>query len=119
MKKICDSEAISAELAAAGLPDVDDWLNAEPGAATDFAAEDGLLQKEKDGLEIDQGLFLAAVLRGARSGRHLCHAMLLARPEAEALLPEFAKTGVVELAGASVQRRGKAAIVTFDNPRFL
>src|SRR5262245_17327141 len=28
-----------------------------------IAAEDGLLQKEKDGLEIDQGLFVAAVLR--------------------------------------------------------
>jgi len=84
-----------------------------------IAAEDGLLQKEKDGLEIDQGLFLAAVLRSERSGRHLCHAMLLPRPEAETLLPEFVRSGTVELAGASVERRGKAALVTLKNPRFL
>jgi len=87
--------------------------------AQQIAAEDGLLQKDKDGLEIDQGLFLAAILRSERSGRHLCHAMLLPRPEAEALRPEFAKNGAVELAGASVERRGKAAVVTFKNPRFL
>jgi (3,5-dihydroxyphenyl)acetyl-CoA 1,2-dioxygenase len=84
-----------------------------------IAAEDGLLQKDKDGLEIDQGLFLAAVLRGERSGRHLCHAMLLPRPETNELTADFAKNGVVELAGASVERRGKAAVVTFKNPRFL
>ncbi len=84
-----------------------------------IAAEDGLLHKDKDGLEIDQGLFLAAVLRGERSGRHLCHAMLLPRPETEELTANFAKNGVVELAGASVERRGKAAVVTFKNPRFL
>src|SRR5712692_3908681 len=36
-----DSQAASGELAAAGLPghEVDDWLAAEPGAATDFAAD--------------------------------------------------------------------------------
>jgi len=84
-----------------------------------IAVEHSLLQKDKDGLEIDQGLLLAAVLRGERSGRHLCHAMLLPRPEAEALAPEFARSGAVELNGASVERRGKAAIVTFKNPRFL
>jgi (3,5-dihydroxyphenyl)acetyl-CoA 1,2-dioxygenase len=84
-----------------------------------IAAEDGLLQKEKDGLEIDQGLFVAAVLRSPRAGRHLCHAMLLPRPEAEALLPEFSRNGTVELAGASVERHGKAALVTLKNPRFL
>jgi thioesterase DpgC len=87
--------------------------------AQQIAAEDGLKQKDKDGLEIDQGLFVAAVLRGERSGRHLCHAMLLARPEAEALLPQFERDGVVELPGASVQRTGKAAVVTLTNPRFL
>jgi (3,5-dihydroxyphenyl)acetyl-CoA 1,2-dioxygenase len=93
-----------------------------PGLVPDpreIAAEDGLLQKEKAGLEIDQGLLLDAVLRNETSGRHLCQAMLLPRPEAEALLPEFARTGAVALAGASVERRGKAALVTLANPRFL
>jgi len=85
----------------------------------EIAAEAGLLQRDKSGLEIDQGLFLSAVLGSERSGRHLCHAMLLPRPDAEALLPQFEREGRVELAGASVHRSGKAAVVTQDNPRFL
>jgi (3,5-dihydroxyphenyl)acetyl-CoA 1,2-dioxygenase len=85
----------------------------------EIAAEDGVLQRDKSGLEIDQGLFVSAVLGSERSGRHLCHAMLLPRPEAQDLLPQFERDGVVKLAGASVQRAGKAAVVTQDNPRFL
>ncbi|MGA7490785.1 MAG: enoyl-CoA hydratase/isomerase family protein [Xanthobacteraceae bacterium] len=87
--------------------------------AQDIAAEDGSLQRDKSGLEIDQGLFLSAVLGSERSGRHLCHAMLLPRPEAQALLPQFERDGMVKLDGASVHRAGKAAVVTQDNPRFL
>ena len=62
---------------------------------------------------------MSALLRGERSGPHLCQAMLLPRPEAEELLPELARKGIVELAGASVERRGKASFVTLNNPRFL
>jgi thioesterase DpgC len=87
--------------------------------AQELAAEDGLIQRDKSGLEIDQGLFLSAVLGNERCGRHLCHAMLLARPEAYSLLPQFAREGRVELNGASVHRAGKAAVVTQNNPRFL
>lgn len=85
----------------------------------DIAAEEGLLQSQKAGLEIDQGLFISAILRSRQSGPHLCHAMLLPKPESQALLPRFANDGRIELPGASVERRGKAAIVTFRNPRFL
>ena len=53
----------------------------------------GLRQSQKAGLEIDQGLFVSAVLRSERSGRHLCHAMLLPRAEAQTLLPKFIKDG--------------------------
>src|SRR3954468_17151377 len=84
-----------------------------------IAAEEGLRQSEKAGLEIDQGLFLSAILRSKQSGPHLCHAMLLPKPEAQAPLPRFAKDGRNELPGASIERRGKAAMVTFRNPRFL
>jgi thioesterase DpgC len=45
--------------------------------------------------------------------------MLLPKPEAQALLPKFAKDGRIDLPGASIERRGKAAMVTFRNPRFL
>jgi (3,5-dihydroxyphenyl)acetyl-CoA 1,2-dioxygenase len=88
-------------------------------SASEIAAEDGYLQRDKSGLEIDQGLFLSAVLANPRSGGHLCHAMLLPRAGAEALLPQLERDGLVELTGASVRRVGKAAIVTQNNPRFL
>jgi thioesterase DpgC len=87
--------------------------------AQEIAAEAGCLQRDKDGVEIDQGLFLSAILASPRSGRHLCHAMLLPRADAQALLPKLDRDGVVELNGASVRRLGKAAIVTQSNPRFL
>jgi (3,5-dihydroxyphenyl)acetyl-CoA 1,2-dioxygenase len=85
----------------------------------DLAAEQGRLQRDRSGLEIDQGLFVSAVLAQARTGRHLCHAMLLARPEAAAQLDRFRRDGIVELAGATVQRHGKAAHITYAHPRFL
>jgi thioesterase DpgC len=85
----------------------------------DIAAEDGYLQSQRAGLEIDQGLFLSAVLRSERAGRHLCHTMLLPRREAQHLLPKLAKDGTIRLPGGSIERHGKAAIVTYENPRFL
>jgi thioesterase DpgC len=45
--------------------------------------------------------------------------MLLPRQESSDLLPKFMKDGRIEMSGASIKRRGKAAIVTFENPRFL
>lgn len=85
----------------------------------EIAAEKGLLQSQKAGLEIDQGLFVSAVLRSEQSGRHLCHAMLLSTQAARDLLPKFIKDGRAEFPGASIERRGKAAILTYRNPRFL
>jgi (3,5-dihydroxyphenyl)acetyl-CoA 1,2-dioxygenase len=85
----------------------------------DIAAEEGLRQSQKAGLEIDQGLFLSAVLGSKQSGPHLCQAMLLPKPESVALLPKFEKDGALELQGGSIERRGKAAYVTYRNPRFL
>jgi thioesterase DpgC len=87
--------------------------------AQEIAAEDGMPQGEKAGLEIDQGLVLSAVLGSETAGRHLCHAMLLPRPEARELLPKLLQEGRVEQPGASVERAGKASVVTQINPRFL
>jgi thioesterase DpgC len=88
-------------------------------SSKDIAAEVGLRQSQKAGLEIDQGLFVSAVLGSKRSGPHLCQAMLLPKAEAIALLPKFQKDGVIEQPGGSIERRGKAALVTYRNPRFL
>ena len=85
----------------------------------EIAAEEGTLQRDKAGLEIDQGLLISALLGSERSGTHLCHAMLLAREASIDLLPKFIKDGKVDLPGGSIERRGKAAILTYKNLRFL
>ena len=75
-------------------------------------------QSEKAGLEIDQGLFFSACCGNEQSGPHLCHAMLLPRPEAQSSA-QIRQGGHPEFPGASIERRGKAGIVTYRNPRFL
>ena len=101
---------------------VHDAARAVPGlvpSAKALAAENALEQKAKRGLEIDHGIFLAHILGHPITGAHLCHAMLLPRPEALARLAEFHASGRIELATATIERRGRAAIVTLRNPRFL
>ncbi len=73
-------------------------------------AESGLPQRDKDGIEIDQGLFLSAVLGSEQVGNHLCHAMLLPRREAIDLLPQFTRDGTIDLGTASVERHGNSAV---------
>ncbi len=82
-------------------------------------AEAGLLQRDKTGLEIDQGVLLSHILGDQRAGTHLCHAMLLPRPEAPAALDRFRRDGVLDLGAAKLERRGRAVHVTHGNPRFL
>ena len=84
-----------------------------------IAAESGLMQSEKDGIEVDQGIFLAQVLALRDVGTHLCHAMLLPKEEAFNRGGKFIKDGVADFGPAKVERRGKTAIVTIQNPRFL
>jgi (3,5-dihydroxyphenyl)acetyl-CoA 1,2-dioxygenase len=82
------------------------------------SAEAGM-QSQKDGVEIDQGIFLSHVLANEKAGIHLCAAMLRPKPEALERLPEFVSKGMVDLGAARVERKGKTAIVTIQNPRFL
>ena len=82
-------------------------------------AESASMQSEKDGVEVDQGIFLSHVLSKADTGMHLCHAMLLPKIEAVERGAEFIKRGAVDFGPARVERQGKAAVVTVKNPRFL
>jgi thioesterase DpgC len=84
-----------------------------------LAAEDERLQAEKEGFEIDQGLFLAEVLGHEAAGRHLCHAMLLPRPETRELLAKLSQDGALDLGSATLTRAGRAIVLTMHNPRFL
>jgi enoyl-CoA hydratase/isomerase-like protein len=85
----------------------------------EVGAEAAHPQRDKDGVEIDQGLFLAHAFARPRAGEHLCHAMLLPRPESAALTVEFASRGSLDLGAARLTRRGKAAHLDMINPRFL
>lgn len=82
-------------------------------------AEAGTLQRDKEGREIDQGKLLAAIFANERAGLHLCHAMLLPRPESLARLEEFSARGALDLGPAKLERRGNAVLLTAGNPRFL
>jgi thioesterase DpgC len=84
-----------------------------------MAAERELPLNEKDGIEIDQGILLAHVLGHPDCGRHLCHAMLLPRPEAIELLPRLERDGAVDLERTHVSRAGKASVVEFRSLRTL
>lgn len=87
--------------------------------AGQLAAEDSLPLKDKQGLEIDQSLLLAHVLAHPRCGTHLCHAMLLPRPESAAALATLDAQGFVDLGPVRVERHGRAVHLLSTNPRYL
>jgi len=82
-------------------------------------SESELLQGDKDGVEVDQGIFLSHALRNPDTGMHLCHAMLQIKSESIERSKEFTVKGVVDFGPARVERQGKAAVLTITNPRFL
>ena len=74
---------------------------------------------EKEGIEIAQGLFLSFVLASPRCGAHLVWSMLRPTEEALARLDEFRATGVADLGGTYLERRGRAAYLEIRNDRHL
>jgi thioesterase DpgC len=77
-----------------------------------LAAEQARPQVYKEGREIDQGIFLRAVLRSASAGSHLIDAMLRPTPRALGLLPDFCRTGRLELEAVRLERRAGVARLT-------
>ncbi len=77
-----------------------------------LAAERTRPQAGKEGREIDQGIFLRAILRSPSAGRHLIDAMLRPTPRALQLLPEFRSTGVVLMDALRLERRDGVARLT-------
>jgi (3,5-dihydroxyphenyl)acetyl-CoA 1,2-dioxygenase len=94
-------------------------LAAEKGALPSPDPDARLPLKEKKGLERAQGQFLAEILANPVAGTHLCHAMLLPRPDAQSRLATYEKTGELALDGAQLKRRGKASVLTMRNPKYL
>ena len=87
--------------------------------AAEIAKDAGRLQRDKEGVEIDQGIFLSHVLGDERAGTHLCHAMLLPREDTASHLEKFITDGFTDLGTVTVQRHGHAVHVTLKNPRYL
>jgi thioesterase DpgC len=85
----------------------------------EIAAEAGVLQGDKEGLEIDQGIFLSHILADEKAGTHLCHAMLLPRPEAQDYVAQLGADGTLDLGAVSLERRGRAVHLSMRNTRFL
>jgi thioesterase DpgC len=77
------------------------------------------LQKDKRGLEIDQGAFLAEVLARPAPGRHLLHAMSQPGPVAVAHRTVFEADGAVDLGPVRVDRDGRVGVVTFQHHQYL
>jgi thioesterase DpgC len=85
----------------------------------DIAAERELLQKDKQGLEINQGIFVAHVLAHPRAGFHLMHSMSQPTAEALALLADFQRDGSADLGPVRIDRDGDIGHVTVQNHAFL
>jgi thioesterase DpgC len=85
----------------------------------EIEAERELAQKDKQGLEIDQGIFVAHVLADPRAGFHLVHSMSQPKAEAFELLEDFRRLGSVDLGPMRVDRMGDVGHVTIQNHAFL
>nr|WSY58104.1 enoyl-CoA hydratase/isomerase family protein [Streptomyces sp. NBC_00886] len=77
-----------------------------------LATERGRSQAEKEGDEIDQGIFFRAILNSPSAGRHLLDAMLRPTPRALGLLPDFLHTGTADLGSVRLERTDGAARLT-------
>ena len=72
------------------------------------------LQRDKQGLEIAQGAFVAEVLADPVRGLHLLHAMARPLPEALERLPAFAAAGSVDLGPVRLDRDGPLGRITLQ-----
>ncbi|MFD0270303.1 enoyl-CoA hydratase/isomerase family protein [Streptomyces sp. NPDC127106] len=84
-----------------------------------LAADARLAQRDKEGWEVDLGIFFHAVLDSPRAGSHLLCSMLRPTPEALAALPEYRRTGRADLKLATVTRRDGIAHLELYNDAYL
>jgi thioesterase DpgC len=84
-----------------------------------MAAERARPLPDKHGIERAQGLFLSFVLASPRCGAHLVWSMLHPTGAALERLDDFRATGVADLGGTYLERRGRAAYLEIRNDRHL
>ena len=86
---------------------------------SEVAKEGDRMQVDRDGREINQGMFIGQMLSGRECGTHLVLSMLRPTAEAEERLDEFIQKGVVDLGTARVEARGEAGFIFFKHLRSL
>ena len=84
-----------------------------------IAGERGHIQIDKEGREIDQGIFFWGLLRSSDVGIHLMDSMRRPTARALLLLPEFRRLGELNLGVVRIERRDHAAHLTVQNDRYL
>ncbi|WP_238598147.1 enoyl-CoA hydratase/isomerase family protein [Saccharothrix sp. ALI-22-I] len=78
-----------------------------------------LAQADKEGREVDLGIFFWGLLRDVTAGEHLVESMRRPTPQAMVALPAFRATGFVDLGVVTVRRVAGVSEVTLLNLPFL
>ncbi|MFF4486763.1 (3,5-dihydroxyphenyl)acetyl-CoA 1,2-dioxygenase DpgC [Streptomyces sp. NPDC001544] len=84
-----------------------------------MAEEATRTQADKEGREIDQGIFFRALLADPSVGEHLIDSMLAPTPRALGLLSVFRAEGRVDLGAVLLERRDDVAHLTLNNQHCL
>jgi (3,5-dihydroxyphenyl)acetyl-CoA 1,2-dioxygenase len=84
-----------------------------------LAAERELAHADRQGLEVDQGIFFREMLRVPEVGRHLIETMLGPTQRALRLLDAFRRTGRADLGVVRVERKAGVAHLTVHNEHCL
>ena len=100
------------------------WKAAElwPGIVpthNELKQEEERIQKDKDGMELNQGIFFSQLLMEPEAGIHQLHAMLRPKAESEELLHRFIKKGLIKLDHITVEKKDGAGYITMSHPRYL
>lgn len=96
----------------------DRWPGIVP-TREELAVESQRMQKDKDGLELNQGIFFSQLFMDPECGLHHLHTMLRPRPESLELLDAFIEQRVMELDFIRIEVKGRAGYITLSNPRYL
>lgn len=89
-----------------------------PGQA-EIAVEESLPQSQKEGIAMDQGIFIAEILKSPRAGAHLIQAMQRPKDESLDRLVSFQRNGIADLGAARVERHGSVGYLYHVNNRYL
>jgi len=100
------------------------WQAAElwPGllpSRREVEQESTRMQKDKDGREINQGMFIGQMLSDRETGTHLVLSNLRPLEEALERSREFQKKGVIKLKTVRVEARGETGYLYFSQPKYL